>query len=149
MFEPDRTDARGGVLNRHVDRCRLVHQWSAEEVWEIIARWRVNVHPAYHLQFGRVSCANCIFLGKHGWASVRAVVPEQFEQVAQYEKSFGKTIDRDMGVVTKANMGTVYSPCRNDKLVGVKNRNWNGPIILEENEWRLPAGAFGETNGPT
>lgn len=56
VFEPDRTDNRDGRNARHVDRWRPVHQWSEEEVWAIIERWKVNPHPAYCLGWGRVSC---------------------------------------------------------------------------------------------
>jgi 3'-phosphoadenosine 5'-phosphosulfate sulfotransferase (PAPS reductase)/FAD synthetase len=53
IFERDRTDARNGSLKRHIDRCRPVHQWDEAEVWNIIARWRINLHPAY--RFGMES----------------------------------------------------------------------------------------------
>jgi 3'-phosphoadenosine 5'-phosphosulfate sulfotransferase (PAPS reductase)/FAD synthetase len=150
IFEIDHTDARNGSLKRHVDRCRLVHQWKEEQVWEIIARWRVNPHPAYKLGFGRVSCGTCTFLAENGWASARVVLPEQFNEIANYEKQFGKTIDRNMDVITKASLGRAYAPCSNAKLVAeARDENWNGPIILPEGEWQLPAGAFGESNGPT
>ncbi len=75
VFEKDRTDNRGKWVSqlapyehlpemvfkasksgRHVDRWRPVHQWSEAKVWEIIKRWSINPHPAYHLGWGRVSC---------------------------------------------------------------------------------------------
>ena len=155
IFEPDHTDARNGSLKRHVDRCRPVHQWDEAEIWNIIARWRVNMHPCYRLGWTRLSCALCIFLTRNGWASARAVLPEQFDQVALYEKEFGsnngKTIDRGgMSVIVKASLGKAYAACSNAALVAeARNENWNGPIILPEGEWELPAGAFGESDGPT
>jgi hypothetical protein len=33
-------------------RCRLVHKLDEIEVWENIARWRINVHPAYPFRVG-------------------------------------------------------------------------------------------------
>lgn len=150
IFEPDRTDARGGVLKRHVDRCRIVHQWEESEVWEIIARWRVNAHPAYRLGWGRLSCATCIFLSKNGWASAKVVLPDQVGSIARYENDFGTTIDRGMGVMAKAALGKAYGPCGETQLVAeARDENWHGQIILPEGEWQLPAGAFGESNGPT
>jgi 3'-phosphoadenosine 5'-phosphosulfate sulfotransferase (PAPS reductase)/FAD synthetase len=149
FFEVDRTDARNGSLKRHVDRCRLVHGWQEEDVWEIIARWRVNPHPAYRLKWGRLSCACCIFGNANQWASAKVALPEQVEQIAAYEKEFGKTIDRNIPVLVKASMGKAYAPCSDVKLVAeARDENWNGRIILGEGEWQLPAGAFGDGNGP-
>lgn len=150
LFEPDHTDARHGSLQRHVDRCRIVHQWDEAEIWDIIARWRINVHPAYRLGFNRVSCACCIFSSPSRWASAQRVLPEQVNQIASYEKDFGKTIDRGgMGVTTKSALGKAYPACSNAALVAeARDENWNGRILLDEGEWELPAGAFGESNGP-
>jgi 3'-phosphoadenosine 5'-phosphosulfate sulfotransferase (PAPS reductase)/FAD synthetase len=150
IFERDRTDAREGALRRHVDRYRLVHQWQEQEVWEIIARWRVNPHPAYRRSWGRLSCALCIFLNPNGWASAKVVLPEQFHEIAYYEKLFGKTIDRKIDVLTKASLGKAHPQCYDATLVAeARDETWNHPIILPEGEWQLPAGAFGENNGPT
>jgi 3'-phosphoadenosine 5'-phosphosulfate sulfotransferase (PAPS reductase)/FAD synthetase len=151
IFERDRADARNGPLKRHIDRCRLVHQWDEIDVWEIIARWRVNMHPAYRLNWGRLSCALCIFGSANQWASAKVVFPDQFKQIADYEREFGKTIDRGgMGVIVKASLGKAYPACSNAALVAeARNEHWNGRIILDEGEWELPAGAFGESNGPT
>jgi len=135
IFERDRTDARRGALKRHVDRYRLVHQWQEQEVWEIIARWRVNPHPPYRLSRGRLSCALCIFLNPNGWASAKVVLPEQFHKIAYYEKLFGKTIDRKIDVLTKASLGKAHPQCHDAKLVAeARDENWNHPIILPSQE---------------
>lgn len=150
IFQPDRSDARKGSLKRHVDRCRLVHQWREEQIWDIIARWRIQPHPAYRLGWSRVSCGPCIFLTPDGWASARVVLPEQFNEIVYYERQFGKTIDRTMDVTAKAALGKPYPQCSNAKLVAeARDRNWDYPIILPEGEWELPPGAFGENGGPT
>jgi 3'-phosphoadenosine 5'-phosphosulfate sulfotransferase (PAPS reductase)/FAD synthetase len=150
VFEIDRTDARDGSLKRHVDRCRLVHQWNEAEIWDIIARWRVNPHPAYRLGWGRLSCSCCLFGNSNQWASAKVVLPDYVQVIAGYEKEFGKTIDRDMSVLVKASLGKAYPECSNAKLVAeARDEKWNGRIILNEGEWQLPAGAFGESNGPT
>ncbi len=75
VFEPDRADNRGqwktqlkpyqhlpevvykaSRTERHIDRLRPVHEWSREQVWALIEKYRVNPHPAYWLSWGRVSC---------------------------------------------------------------------------------------------
>jgi 3'-phosphoadenosine 5'-phosphosulfate sulfotransferase (PAPS reductase)/FAD synthetase len=151
LFEVDHSDARHGSLRRHVDRCRIVHQWTESEIWDIIARWRINVHPAYRLGFNRLSCICCIFGSDRQWASARIVVPDQVEQVATYERQFGKTIDRShITVLHKASLGSPYSPCTDAALIAeARDRNWDRPIFLPEGEWQIPPGAFGESNGPT
>ena len=150
VFEVDRTDARNGKLKRHVDRYRAVHSYSEAEIWNIIARWRVNTHPGYRLGWGRLSCVCCIFGSPSQWKSAETILPDQVQQIAAYEKEFGKTIDRKMDVLTKASLGKAYAPCSNAALVAeARDENWNGRIILEDGEWQLPTGAFGESNGPT
>jgi 3'-phosphoadenosine 5'-phosphosulfate sulfotransferase (PAPS reductase)/FAD synthetase len=149
-FEPDRTDARDGSLKRHVDRYRPVHRWDEAEVWQIIARWKVNPHVGYRLKFARLSCASCIFGNANQLASVKVILPEQFNRIAGYEREFGFTIDRDMDVNTKASLGKAYAPCAHAALIAeARDENWNGRIILDDGEWQLPAGAFGESTGPT
>lgn len=56
-FEPHRSDS----AKRHVDQWRPIHQWPEQAVWDIIKAHHINPHPAYHLGFGRVSCAACNF----------------------------------------------------------------------------------------
>lgn len=56
-FEPHRSDTRASLkVPRHIDVWRAVHSWSEARVWEIIQRWRLEIHPAYRLGWGRVSC---------------------------------------------------------------------------------------------
>ena len=110
----------------------------------------MNPHPAYRLSWGRLSCATCIFGNANQWASAQVVLPEQVKKIAEYKQEFGKTIDRNMSVLTKASIGQAYAPCQSAALVAeARDENRNSKIILEHGEWQLPAGAFGESNGPT
>jgi 3'-phosphoadenosine 5'-phosphosulfate sulfotransferase (PAPS reductase)/FAD synthetase len=84
-----------------------VHSWDETQVWDIISRWRVNPHPAYRLGWGRLSCATCIFGNANQWSSAKSVFPYQVKRIAEYEKEFGKTIDRKMDVITKASLAHV------------------------------------------
>jgi len=147
-YEPHRTDARGQKTGRHVDAWRPVHQWSEQEVWAIIKRFRIAPHCAYRLGFGRLSCARCIFGTPNQWASARIVSPDAVAKIAAYEKEFGITIDRDMDVLTKANKGNPYPATSNADLITEANDpNWDGPVFVDE--WQCPAGAFGENAGPS
>jgi len=41
--------------SRRVDHWRAVIDWDEAKVWGIIERWKIQVHPAYRLGWGRVS----------------------------------------------------------------------------------------------
>jgi 3'-phosphoadenosine 5'-phosphosulfate sulfotransferase (PAPS reductase)/FAD synthetase len=52
-FEPHRSDRRNSPkLKRHVDHWRPVHGLSEKQVWQMIERWNIQVHPAYELGWG-------------------------------------------------------------------------------------------------
>lgn len=147
-FEPHRADLRGGKKQRLVDHWRPVHGWSERQVWEILERWRVNVHPAYRLGFGRVSCARCIFGNPDQWASARAVDTGAVQVLADYEVSFGKTIHRKLPVLARAAQGTPYPMDKGD-LRAARSKTFDELVILPPGSWKLPAGAYGDTCGPT
>lgn len=146
-FEQDRTDARSGTLGRHVDHWRAVHGWSEEQVWAIIQRHSLQVHPAYELGYGRVSCQWCIFSSKNQWATNRKIAPQGFVRIATYEQNFGVTIHRKHDVTTLAEMGTPYPAADGIWVQHAMSSTWDAPIVVEN--WKLPAGAFGESCGPT
>ena len=148
FFERDRTDAREGRLQRLVDHCRLVHAWEEHRVWGIIQQYGVNPHPAYRLGWGRVSCAACIFGNRNQWASLRQVNPAQFERVAAYEVEFGATIKHKLSVVQEADRGTPYPDMKRKDIAAATSHRYDEPIILPPGAWSLPAGAYGDSNGP-
>jgi hypothetical protein len=120
-------------------------------VWAIIERWRVQPHPAYRLGWGRVSCAACIFGSPKQWASLRQVAPERFERIAQYEEEFGVTIQRKRSVRRLAVLGQPYEATTADPdLVAVAmSREYTEPVLVPEGQWELPAGAYGDSCGPS
>lgn len=62
QFEKDRSDNRGGMyVDRHVDRWRPVLYYTEEQVWTLIERHNIRLHPCYYLGFSRCSCLHCIF----------------------------------------------------------------------------------------
>jgi len=149
VFEPDRADKRNGRTKRHVDHARPIKDWPEAEVWAIMQRWKVRPHPAYQLGYGRVSCALCIFGGVNQWASAHAVLPEQFAVVATTEAGSGKTIKRKHSIPQLASAGTPYPAlAAQPELVAVaRGTTYPLPVIMDP--WVLPAGAFGESCGPT
>ena len=148
-FEPHRSDNRDGArVSRWVDQWRPIHAWDETEVWAIIKRYGIVLHPAYRLGWSRLSCMTCIFGSANQWATIRAVFPHRFEMVAAREAQFGKTIQRALTVHQQADRGTPYAAAlANPDLVRLAESNvWEGPIFT--NEWQMPAGAFGENAGP-
>lgn len=147
-FEPHRADNRNGKrIKRYIDHFRPVHGWSEQQVWEIIARHKVNPHPSYKIGFGRVSCMNCIFESPNQRATVRKYMPVSFLQVAGYEQQFGVTIARKETVNQVADRGTPYNAAPDD-LMQASSFEYTDEIIVS-GVWVLPLGAFGESDGPT
>jgi len=142
-FEPHRSDS----AKRHVDQWRPIHQWPEQAVWDIIKAHHINPHPAYHLGFGRVSCAACIFGNADQFATLREVNPEQFERVAAYEDAFGVTIKRKGSLRVLVENGRPYPAAAREMAALACSEKYTAPVIVSH--WALPAGAFGDSCGPT
>lgn len=85
-FEPHRSDNRDGVrVKRWVDVYRAVHGWKEAQVWDIMRKYGVNPHPAYHLGLSRTSCMACIFGSPQQWAMLKTYMPGHFRVIADYE----------------------------------------------------------------
>lgn len=148
IFERHRTDRREGRLGRHVDTWRPVLHWPEPMVWKIIERFQINPHPAYHLGWGRVSCAPCIFGSADQWASLRIVNPGQFNAVAAYERKFRTTIDRKYDVSELAIRGNPFPGIHPRWIRAATSREYTEPVFVAP--WILPSGAIlGDGSGPT
>lgn len=145
--EPHRCDGK----RRRVDAWRSVIDWSEEQVWAAMERWRIQPHPAYILGFPRVSCLTCIFGGPDQWASVKKIAPDRFVRIAAYEREFGVTIKRGLTVEELADRGTPYAACNDPALVPLA-MSLHYPadqiVVPEGQPWRLPEGAFRRGGGP-
>jgi len=149
-FEPHRSDLRNGKrYQRHIDHWRPVHAWREERVWELIEKFGIVAHPAYRMGWGRLSCMSCIFGNANQWASVRAVAPERFEEIARFEETFDMTIQRKSSIRQLADRGTPYIGVSRELVELAMAKTYAGPIQVSSSEWHLPLGAFGESNGPT
>ena len=147
-IEPDRSDNRDGKrIVRTVDRYRPIHKWTEREVWEIIERHSVRVHPAYYIGWGRVSCSACIFGSPDQWASLAEIDPAQVAKIAGLENDFGFTINRKRSVLEMVESGTPYPGTASAHIVDAMAGEYGHEIIIDG--WSLPAGAFGESCGPT
>lgn len=148
LFEPDRADLRDGKVKRHVDHWRPLRDWKEKEVWEIIERYRVRVHPAYYLGWARVSCKFCIFGNANQFLSAMIISPCNGQKIVDYEKEFGVTIKRDKDVLELVSKGTIYDGLKDWRLRGLStSKVYDLSIFMDE--WELPLGAYGENDGPT
>jgi 3'-phosphoadenosine 5'-phosphosulfate sulfotransferase (PAPS reductase)/FAD synthetase len=143
-MEVHRTHSR----TRHVDHWRMVLDWSEEQVWSLLRRYRVVCHPAYRLGWGRTSCLACIFGQADQWASVRRIAPDLFARIARYEADFGRTIHKGKSIVELADRGHPYPECSDAGLVALAlGRDYPTAGILTDT-WSLPPGAFRHCGGP-
>jgi len=145
-YEPHRSDNRDGArVKRHIDQWRPIHVWKEGEVWDIIRRWKVNPHTAYHLGWSRTSCRTCIFGSADQWATIQLFMPNSFKQIAKYEAQFGSTIHRTRSVEEQASRGTPYE-CDEKWVAIAESTEFLEPMLVDN--WAYPKGAFGESAGP-
>ncbi len=140
---------RCNTQSRHVDAWRPIHGWKEEQVWELFQKYKIRSHPAYELGFGRVSCLNCIFSSKHQIASIKELDPSRFEWVCKKEEQFGKTIHRTKPWKEQVLTGVPYSAIQAYPEIAelAMSEEYTEDIIMKD--WVIPAGAFGESTGPT
>lgn len=147
-FEPHRADRRDGKkVQRHIDHWRPIHAWPEEQVWDIIERHKILVHPAYRLGWGRLSCMTCIFGSPSQWASVKEIDPERFRMLAEFEQEFGVTIHRTKSLMERVIAAKPYEDMDSLLILQALAPRYRAPIFTEN--WELPAGAYGEQSGPT
>lgn len=149
MFEFHGSDLRDGKqYQRHIDHWRPIKRWPETCVWSIIEKHRVQPHPAYVLGWSRCSCFHCIFANKNQRASEQLVSPDRFNAFSKKEKSTGKTVNRDFSVVELADVGTPYEASSNPFWLRLsQSEEFHLPVVVDN--WILPAGAFGESHGPS
>lgn len=147
-FEKHRCSRAG----RRVDQWRAIIDWSEEQVWELLQKWRVTGHPAYQLGWSRVSCMACIFGDRDQWASVRRLAPQTFNRISGLEIQFGRTIKKGESVVQQADRGQEFVTDKPERLwqlaLGQVPLTLADFWLPEGQEWVLPAGAFKHGGGP-
>ena len=145
-FAPDRSHSN----KRHVDHYMPVHGWDEQKVWDIMRKHGVVPHPSYQLGYGRLSCRHCIFAGPNQIATNHHLYPESTHQIAAREKEFGVTIHRKEDLIKRAGKGKPYQAALSNPAMAKlgESTTWTGPVIVPQDQWKLPAGAFGEKDGP-
>jgi hypothetical protein len=78
---------------------------------------------------------------------VRAIDPGRVERVAHYEEEFGVTIHRTQAVRERAASAPPSATLEPELIEIAMSTEFKEPIFVDD--WKLPAGAFGESSGPT
>lgn len=125
---------------------RPIKNWSEQQVWKIIECYKIRVHPAYYLGFGRCSCKFCIFGNANQFASAYHISPQIGDRLISYESEFGVTLKRKESLPELIDKGTVYPSVTEELIALATGYTYLENIIMED--WFLPAGAYGESCGP-
>lgn len=142
---------RTSNASRRVDHWRPILDWSEGQVWAALQSAGIVPHPCYYVGYGRASCAWCIFGGPDEWATARALDPESFGRVADYEATFGLTIQRKASVREMADRGSLLTPqpILDDWAPILMRRSYDRPVKVNPAQWRLPPGAYRQSAGPS
>jgi len=146
-FEVDRADGRNGRGKRHVDRGRLIKDWTEAQVWDIISKYKVVVHPCYYMGWSRCSCKFCIFGNADQFKSAYTVSPTQGELLISAEEEFGVTMKRKGSIRDLVSAGNDYPGISSSTIELATNHIYTGQIFTQQ--WNLPMGAFGNGCGPS
>lgn len=146
VLERDRADLRDGIkFQRYVDRCRSIRDWKEEEVWAIIERFKVRVHPCYYLGWSRCSCKFCIFGNENQFCSAHKISPVQGAEIMNYEDEFGVTIKRKVSLRNLIAKGISYDM---DEIMAKQAISYEYNLNIFMEDWMLPKGAYGDSCGP-
>lgn len=134
---------RSGV--RFVDHYRPALYVTERQVWDKMKAWGIVPHPVYYIGFSRCSCAKCIFINDDSLATLYEIDPDGLREIARMESDFNHTIHRSHGVLERAGKGTSHR-YNADTVKQLMSDEYTKPIFTEE--WSLPSGAFGKSDGP-
>ena len=123
---------------RSATSIRLILDWTEQEVWDIMKRWKVQPHPCYMLGWNRCSCQLCIFGSANIWATINIIEPKKIETISSYEQEIKFTLYNNQTIYDKVNKGVPFLEM--DLYWINQSRNFTTPIIT--NNWVLPKGAF-------
>lgn len=78
------------------------------------------------------------------------MVPETVNEVAAYEKRWGKTIKKGLDVIGQADRGTPYQMTPEQRALALSSEYPLEKFFVPEGEpWVQPSGAYRRCGGPT
>lgn len=92
-LEAWRPDPKNSLKNgqRNIVKFSPILDYTAKEVWDIIGRKNIPVHPCYTLGVSRASCAVCIFSNKKEIAIAAQHAPHIVKRLVKAENSITHT----------------------------------------------------------
>jgi 3'-phosphoadenosine 5'-phosphosulfate sulfotransferase (PAPS reductase)/FAD synthetase len=117
---------------------RPIIDWTEEQVWQIMARWKVQPHPAYMLGWNRCSCQLCIFGSPAIWASIAKIQPAKVDRIADIEHEIDFTMYVGGSIRERVAQGDAFT--MDPFWIGQATGIFTAPVIIDK--WKLPAGAF-------
>ncbi len=141
-FEAAKTNSK----ERYMDHWRPLLDWFERDVWEIIERYKVRVHPCYYMGWSRCSCKFCIFGGADQFASAYTISPQIGEKMIELENDFGYTLKRNTDLRSLIESGTPYTGVTDELARIATSYTYELNIIMDV--WELPLGAYGQSCGP-
>jgi len=143
-------DDRSASKTRLVHRWRPIKLWKETDIWGIAERWNIRMHPAYYMGWSRLSCKSCIFGNADQFASANAISPAQINEIIFFEGEFGTTIKRNISIKDLLLLGTPYKNITAELAKLATSYTYDLSIImLPDEKWVLPTGAYGESCGPS
>ena len=146
----------GTMLHSCHNGVRLVHHHRPlldlpeADVWAVHRALGILPHPAYRLGYPRLSCQMCVFMDKDQAATNRAISPDAFARLCDYEARWGVTVKRDRNLTRLADAGTPYPQVADTALVALAlDHDYREAVTVDPAHWRTPAGAFKRGGGPT
>lgn len=147
---------RSFTKTRRAITWRPIIDWSAEEVWAIMEKHKVQPHPCYELGWSRCSCQLCIFSQANTWAAINEISPEKVQEIKRMENELDFTLysKKVKGKMANENVDTAMVLKGLSFIPEMAKNRWLAealglfvsPIIVDK--WVMPAGAFStETNG--
>jgi 3'-phosphoadenosine 5'-phosphosulfate sulfotransferase (PAPS reductase)/FAD synthetase len=119
---------------------RLIHNWTDEDVWSIIKRHSVQVHPAYELGWSRCSCQLCIFSNPNVWASIQHISLEKIQYIGDTEVDLNFTMYQKQKIYERVALGKSFVTDENYYRWAYEATTiFTSPIIIDN--WKMPQGA--------
>jgi len=134
---------RANSKKRRAIQWRPIIDWLESDVWKIIEKYKVQVHPCYELGWGRCSCQTCIFSSSNVWASIFEISPNKIDVLTDLEIRLDHTLYNGVNLLEKIAKGESFIET-NIFMVKQATEKFTMPIIKEV--WGLPSGAYGENS---
>ena len=130
---------RSNSTVRKAIQWRPVVDWSDDQVWDIMKKYKIQPHPSYMLGWSRCSCQTCIFNSSNTWATIDQISPIKIERIASIEDEIGYTLYSGETIQEKTAKGESYLTNDDNYWVQQALNEFTHPIVIDD--WKLPKGA--------